>query len=63
MMLGAFVHGLIAAYQKYASAKGDSPLPVAAPQPDEIPVGGPGIPPTPPTTDTPSAAALDAPLQ
>lgn len=59
MMLGAFVHGLIAAYQKYASAKGDAPLPIAAPQPAEIPVGGPGIPPT----DSPASAALDVPLQ
>jgi len=54
MMLGAFVHGVIAAYQKYASAKGDSPLPVAPSQPAEIPVDGPGLP---PPTDTPAAAA------
>ncbi len=56
MMLGAFVHGVIAAYQKYASAKGDSPLPVAPSQPDEIPDGGPGIPPA----DSPASAALPA---
>jgi len=40
---------------KYFKAQGDSPLPTApTPQPGEIPVGGPGIPPT----TTPAAAAL-----
>src|SRR5690242_4732850 len=40
---------------KYFKAQGDSPLPTApTPQPDEIPAGGPGIPPT----TTPAAAAL-----
>jgi len=33
--------------------------PATPPQPDEIPVGGPGIPPSLPPTDTPAAAALD----
>ena len=28
-MLGAFVHGFLAAWQKYTSAKGDAPLAVA----------------------------------